>query len=51
MCVYQKAIFNDQYANTCDVNAYHLVHFVFIWVINKCQLDIDFFTGDTILIS
>ena len=31
-----------QYAITCDVIAYHLVNFVSIWVINKCQLGINF---------
>ena len=43
MCAYQKAIMPDQYAITCDVIAYHLVHFVVIWVINKCQSGFDFF--------
>ena len=33
----------DQYAITCDVIAYHLVHFVSICVIYKCQSGIDFF--------
>ena len=42
VCV-PKSNSNDRYANTCDVIAYHLVHFVFIWVINKCQSGIDFF--------
>ena len=37
----------EQYAITCDVIAYHLVHFVSIWVINKCQSGIDFlFTSE-----
>ena len=39
----QKSKHNDQYAITCDVIAYHLVHFVSIWVINKCQSGVDFF--------
>ena len=30
---------------TCDIIAYHLVHFVFIWAIYKSQSGIDFFTG------
>ena len=34
---------NDRYAITCNAVAYHLVHFVSIWVINKCQSGIDFF--------
>ena len=38
-----KSNSNDRYAITCDVIAYHLVHFVSIWVINKCQSGIDFF--------
>ena len=42
VCV-PKSNSNDQYAITCDVIAYHLVHFVSIWVINKCQSGIDFF--------
>ena len=33
----------DRYAITCDVIAYHSVHFVSIWVIYKCQSGIDFF--------
>ena len=33
----------DQYAITCDVIGYHLVHFVSICVIYKCQSGIDFF--------
>ena len=36
MCI-PKSNSNDQYAITCDVIAYHLVHFVSVWVINKCQ--------------
>ena len=33
----------DRYAITCDVIAYHLVNFVSICVIYKCQSGIDFF--------
>ena len=33
----------DRYAITCDVIAYHSVHFVSICVIYKCQSGIDFF--------
>ena len=33
----------DRYAITCDVIAYHLVHFVSICVIYKCQSGIHFF--------
>ena len=33
---------NDRCAITCDVIAYHLVHYVFIRLINKCQSGIDF---------
>ena len=42
VCV-SKSNSNDRYAITCDVIAYHLVHFISIWVINKCQSGIDFF--------
>ena len=42
VCV-PKSNYNDQYAITCDVIAYHSVHFLSIWVINKCQSGIDFF--------
>ena len=42
-CVVLKSNSNDRYAITCDVITYHLVHFVSIWVINKCQSGIDFF--------
>ena len=42
VCV-PKSNFNDRYAITCDVIAYHLVHFFSISVINKCQSGIDFF--------
>ena len=38
-----KSNSNDRYAIKCDTIAYHLVHFVSIWVINKCQSGIDFF--------
>ena len=41
MCV-PKSNSNDRYAITCDVNAYHLVHFVSIRLINKYQSGIDF---------
>ena len=41
MCV-PKSNSNDRYAITCDVIAYHLVHFVSILQINKCQSGIDF---------
>ena len=34
----------NQYAITCDVIAYHLVHFISICVIYKCQSGIDFFS-------
>ena len=43
MCAYIKTNSNDRYAITCNVIEYHLVHFVSIWVINKCQSGIDFF--------
>ena len=33
----------DRYAITCDVIAYHSVHFISICVIYKCQSGIDFF--------
>ena len=42
VCV-PKSNSNDGYAITCDVIAYHLVHFVSIRLINKCQSGIDFF--------
>ena len=38
-----KKQFLHRYAITCDVIAYHLVHFVSISVINKCQSSIDFY--------
>ena len=41
VCV-PKSYSRDLYAITCDVIAYHLVHFLSIWVINKCQSGIDF---------
>ena len=37
-----KSNSNHWYAITCDVIAYHLVHFVSIRLINKCQSGIDF---------
>ena len=42
VCV-SKSISLDPYAITCDVIAYHLVHFVSICVIYKGQSGIDFF--------
>ena len=42
VCV-PKSNSNDRYAITCDVIAFHLVHFISIWVINKRQSGIDFF--------
>ena len=51
MCV-PKSNSNDQYAITCDVIAYHLVHFVSIRLINKCQSGIDFiFTSERAIYS
>ena len=44
-----KSNSNDRYAITCDVIAYHLVHFVSIWLINKCQSGIDFIFTSNIL--
>ena len=41
VCV-PKRNYKDRYAITCDVIAYHLVHFVSIWLINKCYSGIDF---------
>ena len=41
VCV-PKSNSDDRYAITCDVNAYHLVHFVSICVIYRCQSGIDF---------
>ena len=48
VCV-PKSNSNDRYAITCDVIAYHWVHFVSIWVINKCQSGIDFFFYQRVL--
>ena len=43
---------NPGYAITCDVIAYHLVHFVSIRLINKCQSGIDFiFTSERAIYS
>ena len=43
---------NDGYAIICDVIAYHLVHFVSIRLINKCQSGIDFiFTSERAIYS
>ena len=42
VCV-PKSNSNYRYAISCDAIAYHLVHFVSIWVINKCQSGIDLF--------
>ena len=51
MCV-PKSNSNDRYAITCDVIAYHLVHFVSIRLINKCWSGIDFiFTSDRAIYS
>ena len=51
MCV-PKSNSNDRYAITCDVIAYHLVHFVSIRLINKCQSGIDFiFTSERAIYS
>ena len=45
-CVHTEKQFY-RYAITCDVNAYHLVHFVSIRLINKCQSGMDFiFTSE-----
>ena len=41
MCAYQKAIQTISMQLHVIVN--HSVHFVSIWVINKCQSGIDFF--------
>ena len=48
VCV-PKSYSVDRYAITCDVIAYHLVHFISISVIYKCQLGIDFFTSERTL--
>ena len=51
-CVRTKSNSNDRYAITCDVNAYHLVHFVSIRLINKYQSGIDFiFTSECAIYS
>ena len=51
MCV-PKSNSTDQYAITGDVIAYHLVHFVSIGLINKCQSGIDFiFTSERAIYS
>ena len=42
VCV-QKSNSVDRHAITCDVIVYHLVHFVSICVVYKCQSGIDFF--------
>ena len=43
---------NDRYAITCDVIAYHLVHFFSIRLINKCQSGIDFiFTSERAIMN
>ena len=47
-----KSNSNDLYAITYDVIAYHLVHFVSIRLINKCQSCIDFiFTSERAIYS
>ena len=47
-----KSNSNDRYAITCDVIAYHLVHFISIRLINKCQSGIDFiFTSERAIYS
>ena len=51
VCV-PKSNSNDRYAITCDVIAYHLVHFVSIRLINKCQSGLDFiFTSERAIYS
>ena len=52
VCV-PKSNSNNRYAITCDVIAYHLVHFVSIrLIINKCQSGIDFiFTSERAIYS
>ena len=51
MCV-PKSNSNDRYAITCDVIAYHLIHFVSIRLINKYQSGIDFiFTSEPSIYS
>ena len=51
VCV-PKSNSNNRYAITCDVIAYHLVHFASIRLINKCQSGIDFiFTSEPAIYS
>ena len=51
MCV-PKSNSNDRYAITCDVIAYHLVDFISIRLINKCQSGFDFiFTSERAIYS
>ena len=51
-CVRTEKNSNDRYAITCDVNAYHLVHFVSIRLINNYQSGIDFiFTSERAIYS
>ena len=51
VCV-PKSNSNDRYAITCDVIAYHLIHYVTIRLINKCQSGIDFiFTSERAIYS
>ena len=51
VCV-PKSNSNDRYAITCNVIAYHLVHFVSIQLIYKCQSGIDFiFTSERAIYS
>ena len=51
VCV-PKSNSNDRYAITCDFIAYHLVLFVSIRLINKCQSGIDFiFTSEHAIYS
>ena len=51
MCV-PKSNSNHWYVITCDVIAYHLVHFVSIRLIDKCQSGIDFiFTSEHAIYS
>ena len=41
VCV-RKSNSVNRFAIACDCIAYHLVHFVSVWVINKCKSGIDF---------
>ena len=51
MCI-RKSNSNDRFAITFDVIAYHLVHFVSMRLINKCQSVIDFiFTSERAIYS